>query len=124
MRRPTYWHWWRRPRLEWATAWLCRRRICRARRRGAAGTVSLLNFAWCIGAVACSPLVLLALRNHLLSAFLWIVAFGAFVLAVCFLFVSFPEAHARPAAATLYKPARAPALGVTIAVSVLFFIYV
>jgi FHS family glucose/mannose:H+ symporter-like MFS transporter len=91
---------------------------------GGAGTVSLLNFAWCIGAVACSPLVLLALRNHLLSAFLWIVAFGAFVLAVCFLFVSFPEAHARPAAATLYKPARAPALGVTIAVSVLFFIYV
>ena len=91
---------------------------------GGAGTVSLLNFAWCIGAVACSPLVLLALRNHLLSAFLWIVAFGAFVLAVCFLFVSFPEAHARPAAAILYKPARAPALGVTIAVSVLFFIYV
>jgi fucose permease len=91
---------------------------------GGAGTVSLLNFAWCIGAVACSPLVLLALRNHLLSAFLWIVAFGAFVLAVCFLFVSFPEAHARPAAATLSKPARAPALGVTIAVSVLFFIYV
>jgi fucose permease len=74
--------------------------------------------------VACSPLVLLALRNHLLSAFLWIVAFGAFVLAVCFLFVSFPEVHARPAAAILYKPARAPALGVTIAVSVLFFIYV
>jgi MFS transporter, FHS family, glucose/mannose:H+ symporter len=90
---------------------------------GGAGTVSLLNFAWCIGAVACSPLVLLALRSHLLSAFLWIVAFGAFVLAVCFLFASFPEAPARPAA-SLSMPARAPALGVTIAVSVLFFIYV
>jgi FHS family glucose/mannose:H+ symporter-like MFS transporter len=91
---------------------------------GGAGTVSLLNFAWCIGAVACSPLVLLAFRNHLLSAFLWIVAFGAFVLAVCFLFVSFPEAHARPDAASRSTPARAPALGTTIAVSVLFFIYV
>jgi MFS transporter, FHS family, glucose/mannose:H+ symporter len=91
---------------------------------GGAGTVSLLNFAWCIGAVACSPLVLVALRNHFLSAFLWIVAFGAFVLAVCFLFVSFPEAHARPADASRSMSARAPVLGTTIAVSVLFFIYV
>jgi FHS family glucose/mannose:H+ symporter-like MFS transporter len=92
---------------------------------GGAGTVSLLNFAWCIGAVACSPLVLLAFRNHFLSTFLWIVAFGAFVLAVCFLFVSFlPEAHARPVAGSRFTTARTPVLGVTIAVSVLFFIYV
>jgi fucose permease len=92
---------------------------------GGAGMVSLLNFAWCIGAVACSPLVLLAFRNHFLSALLWIVAFGSMVLAVCFLFISFlPEGAARPAAGSAALPARAPRLGVTIAVSALFFIYV
>ena len=91
---------------------------------GGAGTVSLLNFAWCIGAVACSPLVLLAYRNHLLSVFLWIVAFGALVLAVCFLFVSFPDAPVRTATASPSMAARTPALGITVAVSALFFIYV
>src|ERR1700737_2349358 len=40
-----------------------------------AGLVSLLNFAWGIGAVACSPLVLLALRHHFLPALLFTIAF-------------------------------------------------
>src|SRR6202008_789447 len=47
---------------------------------GGAGMVSLLNFAWCIGAVACSPLVLLALHHQFLQPFLLIVALGAIVL--------------------------------------------
>jgi fucose permease len=91
---------------------------------GGAGMVSLLNFAWGIGAVGCSPLILLALRNHFLSAFLYIVAFCASVLAVCFFFVSFPhEGPATPAAEST-SPDREPALAITIAISALFFFYV
>jgi FHS family glucose/mannose:H+ symporter-like MFS transporter len=92
---------------------------------GGAGMVSLLNFAWGIGAVGCSPLILLALRHHALSAFLWTVAFCAFVLAVCFFFVSFPhEGPATPAAESTSGLAREPALAITIAISALFFFYV
>jgi len=91
---------------------------------GGAGMVSLLNFAWGVGAVACSPLILLALQHQFLSTFLFTVAFCAFVLACCFLFAPFPAEHyASPTAPT---PGRAatPTLAITIAVSALFFIYV
>jgi len=49
-----------------------------------AAAVSLVNFTWGIGAVACPALVLLALRGHHLSLFLWLVtaAGGAISLAV------------------------------------------
>ena len=49
---------------------------------GGASMVSLLNFAWGIGAVACSPLVILSLRHHSLSAFLWVLAIVGFALAL------------------------------------------
>jgi MFS transporter, FHS family, glucose/mannose:H+ symporter len=91
---------------------------------GGAGMVSLLNFAWGIGAVACSPLILLALQHHVLSAFLWIVACCAMVLAVCFVFVSLPpDHHANPTTSTPGQTGP-PALAITIVVSALFFIYV
>src|SRR5580700_8257090 len=57
---------------------------------GGAGMVSLLNFAWGLGAVACSPLILIAVRHHHLSAFLFAVTSCALALAVCFLFATFP----------------------------------
>src|SRR6202011_1915039 len=60
---------------------------------GGAGMVRLLNFAWGIGCVSCFPPLLLALQHHVLSVFLWIVACCALVLAVCFLFASFPPDH-------------------------------
>ena len=49
-----------------------------------ASAVSLVNFTWGIGAVACPALVLLALRGHHLSLFLWMitVAGGAISAAV------------------------------------------
>lgn len=91
---------------------------------GGASMVSLLNFAWGIGAVACSPLILLALRHHFLTSFLWMVASGALVLAVCFLFVAFPvDAHTGSAESGDARGA-VPALAITVAVSTLFFTYV
>lgn len=91
---------------------------------GGAGMVSLLNFAWGIGAVACSPLIVLALHHQLLPAFLFTVAFGAFVLAGCFLLVPFSAGrHLSPTESTSVRAAT-PALAITIVVSALFFIYV
>src|SRR5215475_5116582 len=60
---------------------------------GGAGVVSLLNFAWGIGAVACAPLLSISLRHHSLTTFLWILAFVGFTLAAGFLFMPLPERH-------------------------------
>src|ERR1700688_4303470 len=90
-----------------------------------AGLVSLLNFAWGIGAVACSPLILLALRHRLLSPLLLTVAVGAVLLAGSFVAVSFPVDPHRSASESSTSPViPVPALAITIAVSALFFIYV
>jgi MFS transporter, FHS family, glucose/mannose:H+ symporter len=92
--------------------------------RGAA-MVSLLNFAWGIGAVACSPLVMVALKHQFLSPFLWMLAACAFALAVTFLFLLFPlEHHAQPAESETARTTTVPAISVTIVVAALFFIYV
>jgi MFS transporter, FHS family, glucose/mannose:H+ symporter len=91
---------------------------------GGAGMVSLFNFAWGIGAVACSPLILLAMQHRFLSPFLFTVAFCAFLLALCFLFASFPADHHATATESVSGLASTPGLAITIAVSALFFIYV
>ena len=91
---------------------------------GGAGMVSLLNFAWGIGAVACSPLILLAMQHQFLPAFLFTVAFCAFVLAGCFLFAPFPMEHHASSTESTSGRAPTPVLAITIAVSALFFIYV
>jgi len=90
-----------------------------------AALVSLVNFAWGAGAVSCSPLVLLALKNGLLSQFL--LAFGAFgaLLTFSFFFAEMPEARSKeagPAAAS--ATATKVAIGNTIALAALFFLYV
>jgi fucose permease len=89
-----------------------------------AGLVSLLNFAWGIGAVACSPLILLALRHQFLPALLFTVAFCAFALAGAFLFVAFPADKHASAAESSSAPAVTPALAMTVGVAALFFLYV
>ena len=91
---------------------------------GGAGLVSLLNFAWGIGAVACSPLILLALHHHFLPVFLFTVAFFALVLAAAFLFVVFPTDKHADSDKSAAVPAAIPALGITVALAALFFIYV
>lgn len=89
-----------------------------------AGLVSLLNFAWGIGAVACSPLVLLAMHHQFLPGFLFAVTFCAFALAGAFLFVLFPAEKHADADGSASAPAAIPALGITVVVAALFFIYV
>lgn len=90
-----------------------------------AGLVSLLNFAWGIGAVACSPLILLALRHQLLTPLLLAVAVGAILLAVSFVAVSFPfDTHRSASESSPSSSSSTPGFAITIAISALFFIYV
>ena len=90
-----------------------------------AGLVSLLNFAWGIGAVACSPLVLLALRHRMLTPLLLAIAIGALLLACCFFAVSFPvDTHRSASESSTSSLSPTPAFAITIAISALFFIYV
>ena len=86
--------------------------------KNSAGLVSLLNFAWGIGAVACSPLIMLALRHQFLSTLLYALALCAFALAGCFLFVSFPARASRQSDGVRGTGrAATPALAITVAVS-------
>jgi fucose permease len=89
-----------------------------------ASLVSLVNFAWGAGAVSCSPLVLLALKNGFLSTFLFFFAGIGGLLAFSFLFAKFPEEkHPEPHSATT-KPAISVGLVTTITLAALFFLYV
>jgi len=88
-----------------------------------ASLVSLVNFAWGAGAVSCSPLVLLALKNALLPQFL--VGFGAFgaLLTFGFFFSRVPEAeqHEEGSAANRRMDT---GIVTTIILAALFFLYV
>ncbi|HUE44294.1 MAG TPA: hypothetical protein VMP12_12035 [Candidatus Sulfotelmatobacter sp.] len=93
---------------------------------GGAGTVSLLNFAWGIGAVACAPLVSVSLRHHSLTTFLWILAAVAIALAVGFIFAPLPERHkdGETAPANAAGGAGIPPVRITVVVAAIFFLYV
>jgi MFS transporter, FHS family, glucose/mannose:H+ symporter len=93
--------------------------------KNSAGLISLLNFAWGIGAVACSPLIMVAVRHRQLSTFLVVLATCAWSLAVAFLFVSFPaEARAEEAETSARLADGAPGVAFTTGVASLFFLYV
>lgn len=88
-----------------------------------ASLVSLVNFAWGAGAVCCSPLLLLALRNGLLQQFFWgFAAFGA-LLTFSFLFAEIPEPRQEESRS---GAAGASEVGIlsTIVLAALFFLYV
>jgi FHS family glucose/mannose:H+ symporter-like MFS transporter len=89
-----------------------------------AGLVSLLNFAWGVGAVACSPLILMALRRQFLTALLYGVALCALALSVSFLFATFPADKHAHTSESGSRAAPLPALAITVGVAVLFFVYV
>ena len=91
---------------------------------GGAGVVSLLNFAWGIGAVACAPLLSVSLRHHSLTTFLWILAAVAIALAVAFLFAALPERHHAKSSDAAKSQATIPSVQMTAAVATLFFLYV
>src|SRR5262249_46687406 len=91
--------------------------------KNSAGMVSLLNFAWGIGAFGCSPLIMLALRRQVLSPLLWTLGIIALLLAALFLVVSFPaERQARTASGA--PSSAVPGPSVTIMITALFFLYV
>jgi fucose permease len=88
-----------------------------------ASLVSLVNFAWGAGAVSCSPLVLVALKNGFLPTFLYFFAGVGGLLAFSFLFARFPEAKH----AAFDSPTTAPesvGLATTLTLAALFFLYV
>ena len=85
--------------------------------------VSLVNFAWGVGAVSCSPLVLLALKVGYLSQPLLVIAGFGGVLALSFLFAHFPMGrHATPD--TAKSPGPTVELRTTVMLAAMFFLYV
>lgn len=89
-----------------------------------ASLLNLLNFAWGAGAMACSPLIALALRNSRLPGLLIGYAIFGALLALALLFARFgAEKHEK----AIDTSGAAPLLvgrGVTIALATLFFMYV
>ena len=93
--------------------------------KNSAGLISLLNFAWGIGAVACSPLIMIAVRQRQLSSLLVALAVCAWALGIAFLFVEFPaEAHAEKSKTAANVPDGNPGVAFTAGVASLFFLYV
>jgi MFS transporter, FHS family, glucose/mannose:H+ symporter len=89
-----------------------------------ASLLNQLNFAWGAGAMACSPLIALALKRNGLSILLTGTAIFGGILALGLSFVSFGvQKHEKDVSAA---KAASPAigLGVTIALATMFFIYV
>lgn len=89
-----------------------------------ASLVSLVNFAWGAGAVSCSPLVLLALKNGFLPTFLYFFAGVGGLLAFSFLFATFPEAKHATSDSPTTPPLIGPGLVTTLTLAALFFLYV
>ena len=89
-----------------------------------ASLVSLVNLAWGAGAVSCSPLVLLALKNGFLQQLLYFFAGFGFLLAISFLFSNFPEGHHATDSADAVGNIPRVGLGTTVALAALYFLYV
>jgi MFS transporter, FHS family, glucose/mannose:H+ symporter len=92
--------------------------------KNSAGLVSLLNFAWGIGAFACSPLIMLALRKQVLSPLLLGLGITSGLLAFSFLFVTFPRESKSDTVSGVPTPSEIPGVGITIMITALFFLYV
>jgi FHS family glucose/mannose:H+ symporter-like MFS transporter len=89
-----------------------------------ASLLSQLNFAWGAGAMTCSPLIALALKSNRLSILLTGAAIFGGILVLGLLFASFGEQKQEKNASTAGSASPAIGLGVTIALALMFFIYV
>jgi FHS family glucose/mannose:H+ symporter-like MFS transporter len=89
-----------------------------------ASLLNLLNFTWGIGAMACSPLIAMALRNNRLHGLL--IGYGIFgaLLALALLFARFGAEKHEKHLENAGTASRAVGRRVTIAMAVLFFTYV
>jgi len=89
-----------------------------------ASLLNLLNFTWGAGAMACSPLIALALRRNAVgSLLLGFAVFGGFI-ALGLLFASFGAEHRQQDTKASEAGSPRVDLAVTIALAALFFIYV
>ncbi len=89
-----------------------------------ASLLNLLNFAWGAGALACSPLILLALKLKQLPSLLVGFASLACLMILGLLLVSFRAEKRRESAPVSDGGTRSTGLAVTIVLAALFFIYV
>ncbi len=89
-----------------------------------ASLLSQLNFAWGAGAMACSPLIALALKRNGLGMLLTGAAVFGGILVLGLLFVSFGVQKHEKDVTTAGAASPAIGLGVTIAMGAMFFIYV
>lgn len=89
-----------------------------------ASLVSLVNLAWGVGAVVCSPLVLLTLNRGLLSPLLLFFAGVCSLLVICFLFPEFPHHKAAPQGSTTSDDGPSVGFVITFALAAMFFLYV
>jgi len=89
-----------------------------------ASLLNLLNFTWGAGAMACSPLIAMALRNNRLHGLLIGYAVFGGLLALALLFARFGVEKHEEAIATAGAPPLRVARGVTVALAALFFMYV
>ena len=89
-----------------------------------ASLLNLLNFTWGLGAMACSPLIAMALRNNRLSGLL--MGYGIFgaLLALALLFARFGPEKQETAEESSRTTARVVSRWVTGALAVLFCVYV
>jgi fucose permease len=88
-----------------------------------AGLVSLVNLAWGIGALSCSPLLLLALRLHSLQQMLVGVAAFGVLLTLALVFAAVPMEH-RTGSTSAVETLPKLSVMVTVGLAALFFIYV
>ena len=89
-----------------------------------ASLLNQLNFAWGAGAMACSPLIALALKRNGLGILLTGTAVFGGILVFGLLFVSFGGQKHDKGVSTAIAASPAIGLGVTIAMGAMFFIYV
>jgi FHS family glucose/mannose:H+ symporter-like MFS transporter len=89
-----------------------------------ASLLNQLNFAWGAGAMACSPLIALALKHNGLASLLTGTAIFGGILVLGLLFASFGVQEHKPDTSTGGAAPLAIGLGVTIALAAMFFIYV
>ena len=89
-----------------------------------ASLLNLLNFTWGAGAMACSPLIALALRRNAVGSLLvGFAIFGGFIV-LGLLFASFGAEHHQQDLKAAEAGSPRIGLAVTIALAALFFIYV
>ena len=98
--------------------------VAEAGGKRSASLLNLLNFAWGVGAVACSPLVLLALKHMRLPVLLAGLGISGALMVLGMILASFGGEKHEQVTKTSETGLVDPGLAVTIALAALFFIYV